>query len=1047
MATPSPVITNVRAVSQSGNTAWSAFGPYSKNLLISVYSDFQAMFNAFTSGQVDITDWPIQPGDLSSFCSNVDFFCTSPEGQLAIFHLNINQHGSFLGVAQQVSHTTVAASVKNTVSSSTTTCGTGFARLIVNLHNQEMSGKPFINDTLNTVAASSTSGTFTVSPFSTTDSGRYVIPSAAGCIPQNAGYALTTSVYGGSVPISVTGTGGAAVVITLDFNVNWNSQSSSIPSAAGVQINRAISHLIDTTRFVNDASLGGQAENPHFWSPPAQGYNNVCDNPVGGASGLSKICQANLNEDCATHVWRANCAPIAPYDLTIGPGGPSNYWWAANGAVQGVTDGYPSVDNLRAACDHFVLAGFSVNGGNGTCAGVAAALTGTAAPSGPYAHLNNNGQQIILYPRTHKPRAHFGTIVADALNSLFGTPNNANNPNNPAGQQTCTVNYGITSPAPGCTPEYYTITQVFDIVFSANLGAGSDDWKLYTGGNTLGSLGDDTYAEFNSQFSGGICAGSVSTYQNDYTMYCNPVFDTWTRGGEFAPNLGQAGLFFRRGFLQQYRDAFVVPVFALIQQFVALNGWNLQPGTRSSLVAQLGAGFQTGFWSLLNMRANPSYTPSNPIYNSGGGTAGLVRRGFSQNVHKLSPFQFQTLWDAEVLTQIYDTMLVANPLTGGASNQLIDWMTTGHTATFNPVETTCIGTSCVAGTTTQLWHLRNDLKWQDGVPVTADDIAYTITAYRDVPSANLEPSVASVSSASALSSRTLQVKLQHQSPFYELEIGTLPIIPKHLWAPVCGDPPNPSSPCGTPAFDPMAAGLFVGSGPWECKNLNTGIIGGSCTQNADSSLGTQDVTLGGRILLTANENYMRGPTTLQGSSLQKTSWADKNDDGFVNLLDIADAALHFGKPDPYWDHPLFGTANGVVDIGEIATIAFYFDHGITKPYPPGALTGMDPQVDPFRTDLTAQSGPVVYYEGGARDSSGNLNVKLLALSGTPIPSSFTATLLTDAGSFVSSTTGTAGSLPSVVTLTFSGLSAGRYHLQITFNGAAQPFIAVLLILT
>src|SRR2546426_9605345 len=100
MATPSPVITSVRAVPQSGNTAWSPYGPSSRNLLISFYSDFHAMFNAFASGQIDITDSPVQPGDLQAFSNNPDYFLTSPEGHYGACHLNIHQNGHFLGVAQ-----------------------------------------------------------------------------------------------------------------------------------------------------------------------------------------------------------------------------------------------------------------------------------------------------------------------------------------------------------------------------------------------------------------------------------------------------------------------------------------------------------------------------------------------------------------------------------------------------------------------------------------------------------------------------------------------------------------------------------------------------------------------------------------------------------------------------------------------------------------------------------------------------------------------------------------------------------------------------------
>src|SRR3989442_9815954 len=561
MAIPGPTVTRVAGLHQTFQT-WSPFGPWTDNMEIMVYGDFTTEETSFLNGQVDITDLPLYPSDVVGFNQNPDLFLTDAESSLTIFQLNNNQHGSYLGSPQQLPRTLIAANAKNTASTPTTTCGTGFARLIVNLQNQE-TGKSPILDPLNNVIASSTSGKFTVSDSGgSTPNGQYIIPSATGCMPQNPSYILSTSVYSGNATIPVTGTGGAPVAITVDFNVNWSSASALAPSPSGIEINRALGHLLDTRGFLNDASLQGQADNPHFWSSPAQGYNNVCDDPTGAASGFSKICQADLNHDCSEHFWEANCAPVGPYDLSSLSLGPGSYWWASSGGVAGVTDGYPSPDDLRAACDHFVLAGLTVVGG--TCADVAAALTGTTVPAGSYAHLNNNGQQIIFYIRTHLPRKHFGTVVADAINALFGTPNNggASGPGPQTGG-TCTVNYGIFT---GCTPRSCTIVQCFDVIFSPYLGGGADDWKLYTGGNTLGSLGDDTYGKFNSQSSAGICAGPVTTYANDYTLYCSPVYDTLTRQGEFAPSLSQAGLFFRRGFLQEYSDGFVLPVYSAIAQ-------------------------------------------------------------------------------------------------------------------------------------------------------------------------------------------------------------------------------------------------------------------------------------------------------------------------------------------------------------------------------------------------------------------------------------------------------------------------------------------------
>jgi hypothetical protein len=369
---------------------------------------------------------------------------------------------------------------------------------------------------------------------------------------------------------------------------------------------------------------------------------------------------------------------------------------------------------------------------------------------------------------------------------------------------------------------------------------------------------------------------------------------------------------------------------------------------------------------------------------------------------------------------------------------MINWMVTTHQSSFSPAEISCVHTTCVNGTTTQTWRLRTDLKFHDGTPVTADDVVFTILAYRDVPSAQLQPQVASVAGAVALNPSVIQVKLQHESPFYDVNIGTLPILPKHIWGPLCGTPIGaPGNQCANPSFDPMLAGDFIGSGPWVCKSVISGTVGGPCSQNADGSPGSQSLSLGGRLLLTANPSYMRGPIGVQGTSFQKFSWADKFDNGFVNIADLADMALHYTQADAYWAHPLYSSnpSTGTVDIGDIGTVALYMGHGLTSPWLLSQATALDPRIDPFRIDLTSQSGPVMYYEGGVRTSSNQLNIKLVALSGTPTPSSFTGTLTTPTGTVVGTATGAAGSSPSIVMLALSGISSGQYQLNVNFNGS------------
>src|SRR5216117_2704689 len=119
--------------------------------------------------------------------------------------------------------------------------------------------------------------------------------------------------------------------------------------------------------------------------------------------------------------------------------------------------------------------------------------------------------------------------------------------------------------------------------------------------------------------------------------------------------------------------------------------------------------------------------PNCSSYVPGGGNPNLIRRGFSQDTTYLSPFTFNSVWEADFLSSVFDTMLHLNPSTNGGSAQFVDWGTTSHSSRFNPSEVGCNSINgCATGVTTQLWHLRNDWKFSDGNTVTANDVAYRI---------------------------------------------------------------------------------------------------------------------------------------------------------------------------------------------------------------------------------------------------------------------------------------------------------------------------------
>jgi len=1043
----------VRGVTQSGATTFSPFGPATNTLIMQFYSDFGTMFNSFQAGGVDITDWPAFPANIlcsttndpNCYPTHPDFFLTNPTSEFGIFQLDINNHAGLFGISQQAPRTTSPPGIISSSTVSTTSCATGFGRLNVILVNKE-EGNTIIKDSLNTVTAAGPQ-TFTVydsgNGGANEPNGNYTLPGPPACMLTGT-YAISTLAYGGTATVTV----GSSQIVTVTFGVNYNSPSTVRPTQAGIELRRAMAHLLNKPQFILGPTLKGLAACDDLLAPPSQNLAFGSCHP--SADGLPAIPQSVLDEDCAEHPWfnPSNCHPVAAYLLNNSLVGPGQLWWANTGATVGSTQGYPSTTDIRAACDHLILAGFVITPSSSTCQDVARASVGTAPKPG-YAHLVTTSQ-VIFYIRTHAPREAFGQIIADSLDFLFGTANNGATLGAAPTNVACAINYGFKSPTPGCTPQYYGISDIANIVFGDGLIP--DQWGLYTGGYSLTSTPDDLYSLLHSQFASNICGGVIANSPNDYRFYCNPSYDGRASAAEFSSSLSQAISLFSDAALTMHRTVSAIPVFSRYEQFVALNAWSSQ-GTptpqRSSLVAGIGTGFQAGsiggFWSLLNMRCNTAYAPVNSAFKCGGGTPGLIRRSVSQDTSNLSPFQATTVWEFDVINSIFDTMLQSNPSTGGSGLQLVDWMTTSHSSSYNPTELSCVRLTCVNGTTTQVWHLRSDLKFHDGVSVTASDVVFSIIALRDVPSAIFQPNVANVASAVALDPSTVQVKLIHQSPFYEVNLGSIPILPKHIWGPLCGSPIGAlGNRCADPAFDPLTSRVMIGSGPFVCYSISSGLVGGSCSQNGDGSPGGQAVSFGGRIILKANPTYMRGPRALQGSSLQGLSWADRNNDGVVNILDIADVAFHFGMSDSYWDHPLYGVQPGIVDIGEVSRVAFYFGSGTTTPFSVSQLMGMDPQVDPFSIDLTNSGGPLMYYQGGML-ASGQLTVKMVATSGTPNPGSFTGTLINSLGGVVATSTGTAGTLPSIVLLRFGTVSSGSYQLKIAFNAGPQPVYTISLI--
>ena len=554
-------------------------------------------------------------------------------------------------------------------------------------------------------------------------------------------------------------------------------------------------------------------------------------------------------------------------------------------------------------------------------------------------------------------------------------------------------------------------------------------------------------------------------------------------------------------------DFFVTqPVNSL--NFTALEAWDWSQvssnglfGQGSSLVPTASGGFGSGsgFWSLLNMRPRLGYLPTNSLYWASGcnlsngagcslgsfcnpptvtsGCQNVIRRSLSQPTLHLNPFEASTPQELEIVSELYDSMLQVNPATSGVNSQPFFWMVSDVTGLLS----------------FETFTLRGGLYFQDGQPVTGDDVCFSILAYKGISSSAFFSNVANVATctvgfAGGFGPPNLTVFLTPVTSFDPntswVQIGLVPILPAHVWASHCGWNKQPgqhydnstvpssfaNTDCSSSTFDPVAAGLMIGSGPWVCNSsIGVSTISGqpSCAQNANGSIGGQALASGSRILLKRNLGYMRCCDNLQvaenglaTSDLQVLEWADGDKDGWVAFPDSMQVSACVNQPPitnpqcfpdriAYWAHPLFsawsggGGTSGTVDIGDVANLASLWEAGMTAPFhgantadftsTPPSMLGLDSlEEDPFRLDVGLMTGGlantvVAYYQGfsykGFPSTSGVPELELSVIIGTASPSAFTAQVTNPSGAIVGSATGSAGLNPGNVIFTFSGLTA------------------------
>ena len=674
-------------------------------------------------------------------------------------------------------------------------------------------------------------------------------------------------------------------------NNYWGCDFNYGNSLCGIHIRQGIAHLVDKAKFVADEpSIAGQAvpiDNP---VPPDNG-GLPSANPCAWDSSFSQSgsqCVVGSRGGTAYHLANAT-------------GANGSSWLPARGSP-----------DFCAAADHFIAAGIASGKDATTCV-----LTGISAAA--LAHVPS----MVIWS-SDPPRLHFGDSFAEQICALF--------------TGTYTIPCTYFNPRGGCEvylcfPGAYTSDKVVN-----------QSWWIYTGfTDGIYPFDRTLYHSSNSQFVSGIpsikppngpCSiNSVPSLSAPNYMYlCNSAYDSISSQMENAPCLGlgpalgqpsnnagdtcpsdptklssiSAGVLTEDAY---GKGAYSIPIFSTSRaQFGYLSNWN-------RVINNQGAGIPA-FFTWLN------------AHNSNPAVAGTIRQAFSEPAISVSPYAVRTPKDFYVLGNIYDSLAVRNPLD---NTQILNWMTINE----QQLPLSEITYSPPSGTSVSFrFTLRPDIFFQDGTKLTAFDVVFTYLSMLATGSSQ-SSALSSISGITVLSPVQFDINVKAVGPSTLADLTSIGILPGRYWTSAgaaawdssitscarndsaCypaqytltgGTAPNCSLVCVfrpgnmnvdvtkiTANYDPLAAGILIGSGPWECSGSS--IVGTGC-----SSSGKQNPPPGGSYTLQRFGKGLAPASSISGiyfrspGNLALYAWSQDNGDITHDFLNFSVVAACFGKP-------------------------------------------------------------------------------------------------------------------------------------------------------
>ncbi|TMI25713.1 hypothetical protein E6H30_05195 [Candidatus Bathyarchaeota archaeon] len=219
------------------------------------------------------------------------------------------------------------------------------------------------------------------------------------------------------------------------------------------------------------------------------------------------------------------------------------------------------------------------------------------------------------------------------------------------------------------------VTDAFTFVFSGSSTDGVTtntpnlDWNIYTGANSIGPAFNQQWGFYDSVLASTICGGLSAVPASptgdfplsNHAYSCNPTMDHYMEMTENNVTIPAAATADQVAMEIFGNHTLANPTVSLTQQFAYRKGW-------TGISDATGVGIASGnFWSLSN-GWNPSPAIAGPA----------IRWGMKQGISTLNPFETSTVFEANILQEVYDTLLAFTPYIPTTGSQIIGYMSNSY---------------------------------------------------------------------------------------------------------------------------------------------------------------------------------------------------------------------------------------------------------------------------------------------------------------------------------------------------------------------------------